>query len=195
MFKILKGNVFNSPDYTIVHGCNCFNAMGAGIARTIKKEFPLAYKADMKTKKGDRLKLGTYTFAEEASSLYGGKCIINAYTQYTFWDKSDMFYHDAFEEIIEDLSNTVQSFSLPAIGLGLANGDLTTILNILIKHSVSCDISLYIYDQSLLDEIKIKFGSYVKTDIFDEINSISSNNNISVSDSLDVLYKRCVATT
>ena len=31
----------------IVHGCNCFCTMGAGIAKTIKQVFPAAYLADL----------------------------------------------------------------------------------------------------------------------------------------------------
>ena len=45
----------------IVHGCNCFCQMGAGIARTIRHNVPQAYIQDIQTIKGDRSKLGTYT--------------------------------------------------------------------------------------------------------------------------------------
>ena len=48
----------------IVHGCNCQCAMGKGIALSIKKLFPEAYAADLKTVKGDRGKLGTYSSVE-----------------------------------------------------------------------------------------------------------------------------------
>ena len=37
----------------IAHGCNCMCTMGAGIAKTIKSEFPEAYQADCATEKGD----------------------------------------------------------------------------------------------------------------------------------------------
>ena len=33
----------------IVHGCNCFCAMGAGIAKQIKETFRSAYNEDLKT--------------------------------------------------------------------------------------------------------------------------------------------------
>ena len=46
----------------IVHGCNCFCTMGAGIAKQIKKNFPQAFEEDLKTEKGDHGKLGTITF-------------------------------------------------------------------------------------------------------------------------------------
>jgi O-acetyl-ADP-ribose deacetylase (regulator of RNase III) len=41
----------------IIHGCNCYCTMGAGIAKSIKKIFPAAYRADANSEKGDRDKL------------------------------------------------------------------------------------------------------------------------------------------
>jgi O-acetyl-ADP-ribose deacetylase (regulator of RNase III) len=60
----------------IVHGCNCFNIMGGGIAKTIKNEFPQAYDVDCETIAGDKEKIGTYT-----QCTIGDLTIINAYTQ------------------------------------------------------------------------------------------------------------------
>ena len=47
----------------IVHGCNCFCTMGAGIAKTIKQKFPAAYEADLQTVNGDKSKLGQISWA------------------------------------------------------------------------------------------------------------------------------------
>ena len=49
----------------IIHGCNCFCTMGAGIARSIKECFPEAYEADCKTKRGKLSKLGSLSFATD----------------------------------------------------------------------------------------------------------------------------------
>lgn len=46
----------------IVHGCNCFCTMGAGIALQIKHHFPEAYYADCDySKKGDKKNLGFFS--------------------------------------------------------------------------------------------------------------------------------------
>lgn len=42
----------------IVHGCNCFCKMGAGIAKEIKSRYPQAYEQDRLTKYGDKNKMG-----------------------------------------------------------------------------------------------------------------------------------------
>jgi len=66
----------------IMHGCNCFNVMRAGIALQIATEFPSVLKADNKTTKGDTTKLGGYTYTKVVRN--GRKLIIvNLYTQYT----------------------------------------------------------------------------------------------------------------
>ncbi len=47
----------------IIHGCNCFCTMGAGIAKAIREQYPAAYEADLATEKGNRGKLGSYSSA------------------------------------------------------------------------------------------------------------------------------------
>ena len=67
----------------IVHGCNCFCTMGAGIALVIKSTFPDAYQADLKTSKGDRSKLGSYSTAT-VQNKGNQLTVVNAYTQYHY---------------------------------------------------------------------------------------------------------------
>lgn len=40
----------------IVHGCNCHITMGAGIAKQIKDNFPIAYEEDLKYNKQFKFK-------------------------------------------------------------------------------------------------------------------------------------------
>lgn len=72
------GDVLESATDVIVHGCNCFNSFGAGIARQIKYQYPEAYHEDTKTVYGDKSKLGTFTY----SVVFGGIIVCNAYTQF-----------------------------------------------------------------------------------------------------------------
>ena len=58
----------------IVHGCNCQCQMGKGIAASIKKQFPEAYDADLKTAKADRAKItckGVGASTRHAASILG----------------------------------------------------------------------------------------------------------------------------
>ena len=123
----------------IVQGCNCFNTMGGGIAASIRERAPQAYAADCATNKGDRKKLGSYTSAV-VSDMYAKSdyIIINAYTQYTFWDIDDMLSYEAvrkvFQKIKEDYDShpeIIPRIGIPLIGAGLARGDWNKIEEII----------------------------------------------------------------
>ncbi len=108
----------------IVHGCNCFCTMGAGIAKTIKQVFPAAFRADLATVAGDESKLGSYS---QALVEVAGKAlfIVNAYTQYQWRGAGRKADYDAIRTVFQQVK---QSFSgkrigYPAIGAGLAGGD------------------------------------------------------------------------
>lgn len=139
MLKRVKGNLIKQAfegDYdVIVHGCNCWNNMGAGIALTIAANFPLAAEADYRTKRGDYNKLGTYTKAEGFTKtdpvvLF---TIVNAYTQFGFDARKgrDMFEYTAFDLILEKLLHEFPGarIGFPYIGMGLASGDSAMIIS------------------------------------------------------------------
>ena len=118
----------------IIHGCNCFCTMGAGIAKSIKQVFPAAYWADYNTEKGDRDKLGTYSSAEIALTEEHTLIVVNAYTQYGYRRKSTPNVdYDAvravFRRIKTDFSG--KRIGYPAIGAGLAGGDWAVISEII----------------------------------------------------------------
>lgn len=106
----------------IIHGCNCFNTMGAGIAKQIKSNFPEAYKADQETKKGDEKKLGQYT----AATINRGDIffvVVNAYTQYYYGTGYDISYTsliNVMDKIAKDYNGL--RIAYPKIGCGLAGG-------------------------------------------------------------------------
>lgn len=117
----------------IVHGCNCFNTMGGGIAAQIAQQFPDAKLADDETIRGDAGKLGTYTIG-----MGGRLVILNAYTQYTMSrDGMDVFEYNAFERVLNKIALRFGTWRLgfPMIGMGLANGDKVRILTMLEEFS------------------------------------------------------------
>lgn len=163
-------DIFNGNSHVIIQGCNCFNTMGAGIAKIIKDEYPQVYEADLQTKKGDRSKLGNYTYADVNPNNIPGKVkyIVNLYSQYTYWDINDMFDIKAFEygldKIFQDFIDKRKgdkkiNFALPAIGLGLANGIPQEVYSVLKKLSIkyessNIDIQLYLKDDNLIKEFQ-----------------------------------------
>ena len=116
----------------IVHGCNCFCTMGAGIAKTIKQVFPAAYEADVATLAGDKTKLVQYTVAKVQA---GGKAlaIVNAYTQYDWKGPGRKADYEALRQAFRRIKHefTGQRIAYPAIGAGLAGGEWPVIAAII----------------------------------------------------------------
>lgn len=138
LIKLAKKGKFD----IIVHGCNCFNTMGAGIAKMIKNEFPGAWKVDQKTQKGDRFKLGNYTSYVTPEKLR----IINAYTQYYFGGPSPVDY-GAIRECFKKINYRYKGkkVGIPKIGAGLAGGNWKKIEKIIDEETKNLKIVCVIY--------------------------------------------------
>jgi len=123
--KIINGDLIelgkNNEFDIILHGCNCYNVMGAGIAAQIAQQFPDAEMADNETLRGDAGKLGTYTIG-----MSGRLVILNCYTQFGISSTgNDVFEYTAFERVLDKIAHRFGKWriGLPLIGMGLAGGD------------------------------------------------------------------------
>ncbi len=117
----------------IVHGCNCFHAMGAGIARAIADQFPEAQQADLATPFGARQKLGDISCAQLRRGT-NDITIVNAYTQF-HWQAPDPEHPAHPNGALVDLDAISACFrkiaarfagariGYPRIGAGLARGN------------------------------------------------------------------------
>lgn len=116
----------------VVHGANCFCTMGSGIAKQIKALYPEAYEADLKTIKGDKNKLGTYT---GAPIMRGEKAfvIVNAYTQYTYGTDSMKVDYEALRRCFNGIKKEFYGCTIgyPLIGCGLAGGSWEVVSKII----------------------------------------------------------------
>lgn len=147
---------FKDQKYDVlVHGCNTFGNFGAGIAKTIKEEFPQAYEADLKAFKNKTNHLGTFSL----SKTMQGQMIVNMYTQDTVgWNKlhncPPIDYTAIYRGFLKlnDLILTVNKtipykakICIPAIGAGLAKGDLEIIKSLINLATPDLDITLILY--------------------------------------------------
>lgn len=111
----------------IVHGCNCFHTMGAGVAKSIRNVFPPAFQADRKTPYGDKSKLGTIS-----SVRINNLIIVNGYTQYRYGRGVQVDYNairSVFRIIKKQFSGLRIGF--PKIGAGLGGGNWDIISSII----------------------------------------------------------------
>lgn len=116
----------------IIHGCNCFCTMGAGIAQGIKAHFPEAYYADINTKKGDIDKLGAISYAKVRIDSHE-LIIVNAYTQFHYRGTGRKVDYDALKSCFKEIKQQFGGLRIgyPAIGAGLAGGDWNVISEII----------------------------------------------------------------
>ena len=128
LLKLAAEGVFD----VIVHGCNCHNTMGAGIAKSIKEQFPEAYEADLRTEKGSRAKLGTLTSADIDCGDHR-LTVVNAYTQYNWSGEGRNADYDAIRAAFREvkLLYSGKRIGYPMIGAGLAGGDWAVISSII----------------------------------------------------------------
>ena len=140
--KVIKGDLIkhaiDGKFDVIIHGCNCFCTMGAGIAKQIKNEFPEAYNADLNTTKGDKNKLGTISSA--AINKNGIiLTVVNGYTQYNWRGSGILVDYDAIRSVFKHVKLIYSGMRIgyPKIGAGLAGGDWEIISKIIPQISLT----------------------------------------------------------
>lgn len=149
MINYVKGDLFDMLEGqdAIIHGCNCFNTMGAGFAKQIAQRYPDAETADMRTAYGSSDKLGCYSdvFVDDIR-------IINAYTQYRTSTSKDVFEYCAFDTVLRKLELkdyfTLNNIIMPKIGSGLAHGNWELIEMIIKKYSRTFNFTVVEYQRA-----------------------------------------------
>ena len=134
----------------IIHGCNCYCTMGAGIAKTIRDTFPEAYEVDCNTVRGDKEKLGTIshaTLSVEDHELV----VVNAYTQFNWHGSGVLVDYLAVEQCMRAVRTlfATKKIGYPRIGAGLAGGDWPTIAKIIDEQLAGVDHTLVEYCSSI----------------------------------------------
>lgn len=130
MISHRNGDLLEQTDLThIAHQSNLCHVMGAGIAKAIADKWPRALEADKATAKGDKRKLGTFSFST------GKPVIINLYSQNQFGSGSTDYF--AMKTALESLKERISpipgaKLGLPyGMGCGLAGGNWSTVSKII----------------------------------------------------------------
>lgn len=150
--KVVHGDIIELAkcgDFdVIVHGCNCFHTMGAGVAKLIAREFPEALEEDRQTKRGDFGKLGTISFADVCIPDGPALTIVNAYTQFRYGGSGRMVDYGAVTSCFREIRVRFEHLRIayPKIGCGLAGGDWKIVSELINERLEGCDHTLVIYD-------------------------------------------------
>jgi O-acetyl-ADP-ribose deacetylase (regulator of RNase III) len=129
-FNKIKGNLITQAKRygnfdVIVHGCNCQNAMGGGIAYEISLRCPNASSVDEYfSRRGDKNKLGKISYAIERSDNGFPFVVVNAYTQF---NPGANFKLKALTKCLKKIKKQFGGmglcFGFPLIGAGIGGGD------------------------------------------------------------------------
>lgn len=124
-----RGNLLDTPDRVIVHGCNAHGVMGAGVALAIKHRWPTAFNvyAKMHHETGE-LKLGTLIRVDCVD-----KEIINCITQHNYGRGAKLVSYDAVDACMVEICSKIENadISMPKIGAGLGGGHWPVIAEII----------------------------------------------------------------
>lgn len=132
--KIIFGDLLKSNVPVIIHQCNCFHKMGAGIAKLLKDLYPEVYESDKRTVFGDKTKLGSFSYAEINNKDL--KYVINLYSQYNY-GKGIHTDYIALKNGLNNALKFIHSKSIKRVGIpyligcGLAGGDIDKVYSIL----------------------------------------------------------------
>lgn len=168
--KYIEGNLLDLAEQgnfdIIVHGANCQNTMGSGIAKQVRDRYPKAYLVDQMTQKGDMMKLGKFTQAHidgftmvdaqgamRSHTRHFSFTIINAYTQYWFGTEGPYLDYEAVTNIFKQIKLLYDMnpqapcrIGIPKIGAGLAGGDWDIIEGIIDDMGFS-DLTCVVYKE------------------------------------------------
>lgn len=155
--NIIKGDLIQlaKEGYfdVIVHGCNCFHNMGAGIAKQISNEWPEVSRWDSDfTSKGDPSKLGSVKLVPIKINDNLTIRVVNAYTQYFpgYVRDKELLYNSirfAFYRLNRVFPGKSLRIGYPKIGCGLASGDWDIVSKIIDEELKGRDHTFVEYDK------------------------------------------------
>jgi O-acetyl-ADP-ribose deacetylase (regulator of RNase III) len=130
----------------IVHGCNCFHQMGAGLALQVSSQFPHVFAADKATECGDITKLGTYSGA--LVNIEHPFIVVNAYTQYQPGPNAE---YAAIATFLRNFRAQYGKFkdiriAFPEIGCGIGGLNIEPVKALIEDILGDMDVTLVIYE-------------------------------------------------
>jgi len=107
----------NLLEYTdigaFVHQANCHTTMGSGIALQIKNKYPELYVADCKTQRGDKSKLGTFSWTKCSNGQIG----YNLYSQFHYGRDKRYTDYNAMCDGLKSIRDHALSIGITKLGL------------------------------------------------------------------------------
>jgi len=145
MIVYKQGDVLDSEEKYIAHGCNCSGGFGSGFAKAVKERYPSVREAYLYRFNTRGWKLGETQICNVGDGT--GREIANCATQerYGAPDKGPYVSYPAIREVIRNLVKSwPQGFAMPKIGAGLAGGNWDIISEIINDESKDVEVRVYV---------------------------------------------------
>jgi O-acetyl-ADP-ribose deacetylase (regulator of RNase III) len=134
--KTIKGDLLqlhkDGKAPLVIHGANCYQIMGAGIAGQISRQFPEVYQADKDYLLSTISRLGTYSVGTTPHGL-----ILNCYTQLL---PGANFEYAALKSCLDKLNRIAikreeyMEIHTPQIGCGIGGGNWVIVKDLMNKY-------------------------------------------------------------
>lgn len=150
---IQQGDLLQSDCNVLIHQANCYQTMGAGIAKQIRNKYPEAYRADQHDQRRPLERLGSYSVGYH---LPTNQYIVNLYAQLHYGTQKRQTDYNALRMALQATFawlDTIDPLKKLTIGLpygmgcGLAGGDWSIVVKI-IEEVSSCahrEITIFQY--------------------------------------------------
>lgn len=145
MIVYKKGNIFDSKEYHIAHGCNCSGGFGSGVAKEIAIRYPNVRERYLHRHNTSGWKLGEVQFVTVGEGET--RTIANCGTQERYGkpDEGPYISYPAIRAVIKQLVVAwPDGFAIPKIGAGLAGGNWDIISEIINEESGSTEVRVYV---------------------------------------------------
>lgn len=142
MIVYKTGDILETEEPVIAHGCNCSGGFSSGIAGQIAKVFPDARQQYLSKYKKRGWQLGDVQVVE----VEPGRVIVNCGTQQGYGqpDTGPYVSYSAIRQVFQYLTEMFpRGYAVPKIGAGLAGGNWDIISKIIEEESGETEVRVY----------------------------------------------------
>jgi O-acetyl-ADP-ribose deacetylase (regulator of RNase III) len=146
------GDMLNSPDVIVAHGCNAQGAMGSGAALAVIRRYPENKVAYQNRHRKTPLRLGEVVwYSTYDTTVNTPRIIANCITQeFAGSDGQKYVSYDAVRVSYEDvadiaIANGWNQFSTCMVGAGLAGGDWSILFDILEQVAIQKQVTITVW--------------------------------------------------
>lgn len=146
MYRLVKGNIFESPAKTLVNTVNTAGAMGKGLAKEFKRLFPDMFKSYQRLCEAGKFNVGQLWLYTTPN-----KWVLSFPTKKHWRQPSELEYVESgLQTFVEHFDTLrIESIAFPRLGCGNGELDWTTVKPLMESYLKRLPIDIYVYEVSI----------------------------------------------